>query len=201
MSKTAATPDNASSSNVILVVMVAIWLIATIAFFVWLAFVDQFLWMLIAGLLVPVLFSLWLVPPAIAVLVFIARLRQRQYGAASLSALVPFAGLLLLTAGPYLGAFIRFAIERPIYEARINAARAGAIDFKIVSGTPIVAFFPWGGSAFASYGVVFDESDVIAKPLPERQAAWRYRAVPGELLCGGGAERLSGHFYLGHFAC
>lgn len=79
--------------------------------------------------------------------------------------------------------------------------RAGGVDFEIVSGSPTVAFFPWGGTAVASYGVVFDESDMITKSLADRQQGWRYRGVPGELLCSGSVWRLSGHFYMTHFAC
>jgi hypothetical protein len=202
MSNTAAAMTAGQpSGRRIFGIVVAIWLIATIAFFVAMTFVDEFLQRLLSALAAPALFALYIVVPACAIGIGFGRLRRHEYRAAAFAACVPVIAFFLLSYGPSIGVVIRFAIERSAYVARIEAARAGAIDFGIVSGSPLVAFFPWGGSAVGSYGVVYDESDVIAKPLAERQAAWRYRGVPGELLCAGDAWRLSGHFYMGHFAC
>jgi uncharacterized membrane protein YhaH (DUF805 family) len=182
-------------------IVVVIWLIASVAFFVATTFVDEFLQRLLSVLAAPALFALYIVVPACAIGVAFRRLSRHEFRAAAFAACVPVIAFFLLSYGPAIGIVIRFAIERPAYVARIEAVRAGAVDFGIVSGSPIVAFFPWGGTAVGSYGVVYDESNVIAKPLAERQAAWRYRGVPGELLCDGDAWRLSGHFYIGHFAC
>jgi hypothetical protein len=179
---------------------VGLWLAVSVMFCVGLTFVDEFFWPLVVVLAVPLLL-LYLSLPICAAVLAVCRLKRSEYQSATFLLFVPVVAIYLLFRGPSIGAFIRFTVEYPNYMARIDAARAGSVDFEIVSGSPIVAFFPWGGTAVNSYGVVFDESDVIARPLSERQQAWRYRAVPGELLCSGSAWRLSGHFYMGHFAC
>lgn len=181
--------------------VVCVSLATTIAFFIGLTFVDEFFWPLLAASAGPVLFALWLSVPVAAVVVLVRRLRRRDYLAAMFPALVPIVGLVLVYHGPYIGAFIRFMIERPVYAARIRAGHPDGINFEITSGPPLVAFIPWGGTAVMSYGVVFDESDVVTKSLKEREDAWRGRAVPGELLCDGKVVPFGGHFYMGHFAC
>jgi hypothetical protein len=54
---------------------------------------------------------------------------------------------------------------------------------------------------WTSYGVVFDETDQMAKPLVLRRTAWSGRDVPPELKCEGRVLPVGGHFYLGRFAC
>lgn len=187
-----------SPEDLMLGVATIAWLLATASYC--LKDIDSF-WGMLVGLMSPIIAPFWLAVPAWALVVVVRRLLAKAYVAAALAALIPIVAVTAFQYGPWAGAFIRFAVNRPSYVARIEAARTGAIDFEIVSGAPLVAFFPWGGSAVSSYGVVFDESDVIARPLAQRQSAWRYRAVPGELLCDGSVVRLSGHFYLGRFAC
>jgi hypothetical protein len=182
-------------------VVVSIWLASTLAFFVGLTFVDEFFWPILALLSGPVLLALWLSVPVGSVVVAIRRLRRRDYIGTAFPALVPILAFFLLFHGPYIGAFVRFVIERPAYLARIRAGRSDGINFEITDAPPVVAFIPWGGTAVGTYGVVFDESDVVAKSLAERKAAWRYRGVPGELLCEGSVVGFGGHFYMGHFAC
>jgi len=99
----------------------------------------------------------------------------------------PFYGLLVALAS---------AVVTPL-----EAARAGRDDPDIVTGTSVVAFLPWSGSVTGSYGVVYDESDVIAKPLATRQELWRYHGVPGEFLCDGRVTPLGNHFYMAGFSC
>jgi len=186
------------AGDLILGVAAIAWLIVT-AFYC-ARDVDPFYGLLV-GVMSGVVTPLWLAVPAWALVVVVRRLQARAYVAAGLAALLPAIAVAVPSYGPFLGVFLRFQIERPAYAARIAAARAGRDDPDVFTSPSIVAFFPWSGSAVGSYGVVYDESDVIAKPLARRQELWRYRGIPGELLCDGEAKPLGGHFYIAGFGC
>jgi hypothetical protein len=157
------------------------------------------------GLLVavasPAVTPLWLAVPVWALVVAVRPLWSGAYVAAGLAVLIPVIATAAFYDGPFFGAFFRFELERRGYVARIGAARAGRNDHDIVAKPTVIAFFPWSGSAVGTLGVVYDESDVIAQPLAERQELWRHRRVPGELLCDGSATPLGNHFYMAGFSC
>ncbi len=187
-----------SPGDLILGVATVAWLLVT-AFYC-ARDVDPFYGLLVA-LASTVVTPLWLIVPVWALVVAVRRLRSQAYVAAGLAALIPLVALAVPDYGPSLGVFLRFYLERPGYVARIEAARAGRDDPDIVTGASVVAFFPWSGSATGTYGVVYDEFDVIGKPIAMRQELWRYRPVPGELLCDGKVRPLGNHFYMAGFIC
>ncbi len=65
---------------------------------------------------------------------------------------------------------------------------------------PKLIYFPWGGFVIG-HGVVYDESDEIARPEHERSAGWRSRAAGTELGCGIEEEPAGGHFYIVRTGC
>jgi hypothetical protein len=188
----------------ILALLVVVWLLLCLAFYGYLAFVDRaFLALdpLTRGPVFTLKLLLWLVVPCGAFFMTIARLKRRAYVAAFPTALVVIAGFGVALYGPTIGALLRFEVERPTYVARIEKARAGGIDSEIATGLPILAFFPWGGFVTNTYGVIYDESKMIAEPLAVRRERWRDRVVPDGLLCEGRVTPLHGAFYLGDFVC
>jgi len=181
---------------------VALWTILT-SVYCFGAFIGDNAWFLIALAGVPLL-VFWSAVVLWASGVTAMRLRQRAYGPALCPALVPVLGTAALLYGQHIGDVLRFEIERPSYVAAVAALRAGGRYNDSVEsdpGPPMVAYFPWGGMIWASYGVVFDETDQVAKPAAVRRAAWSDREVPTELKCDGDALPVGGHFYVGRFAC
>ena len=187
-----------SAGDLMLGVAAVAWLLAT-AFYC-ARDTDPFYGLLVA-VASTVVTPLWLAVPAWALVVAVLRLRSRAYVAAALSALLPAIAVAVYDDGPFLGVFLRFQVERPGYVARIEAARAGRDDPNIVAGPTLVAFFPWGGWVTGSFGVAYDESDVIAKPFALRRELWRDRRVPGEFRCDGSVSALGNHFYMAGFSC
>jgi hypothetical protein len=62
--------------------------------------------------------------------------------------------------------------------------------------------FNWGGMVWASSGVVYDESDQVARPQERQSDDWRERASGTELACEGyGVRPLLDHYYLVSFPC
>jgi len=65
--------------------------------------------------------------------------------------------------------------------------------------------FNWGGLLFASRGVVYDETDEVARPDGQRSTAWEKRMKNTDLTCGDThvalMEHLWGHYYVVGFGC
>jgi hypothetical protein len=94
----------------------------------------------------------------------------------------------------YLGNVLHFVVALPYYEHVVAEMPR--------DGHPRLAVFNWGGMVWASYGLVYDESDEVALPPGRQSAAWRSNPNLGELSCGGfGVERLWSHYYLASFPC
>lgn len=181
---------------------VALWTILT-GFYCFGAFIDDGTWFLIAMAGVPVI-VFWIAVMVWAIVLTAVRLRHRAYGPALRTALVPLLGTAAFFYGQNIGDVLRFELERPSYLAAVAALRAGGDHddhVEVHLGPPMVAYFLWGGMIWASYGVVFDETDQVAKPTAARRAAWGDRDVPTELKCEGDALPVGGHFYVGRFAC
>lgn len=181
---------------------VVLWIIMT-AFYCFGAFIDDGTIFLIA-LASPPMLVFWVAVVIWAIGLAIGRVWRRLYRPALVAALVPMVAIGTLRHGRDLGDVVRFEIERPSYVAEIAAARSGIRheQIEVGVGPPMVAFLPWGGFLSTFRGVVFDETDEIAKPLPVRLAAWGDREIPAELKwCSGDVLPVGGHFYIAHFFC
>jgi len=101
------------------------------------------------------------------------------------------------------GDLIRFQIERPELMVRVEAVRAGQkVDADIAdAGPPLLAYFTWGGFLSTHYGVIYDETDNIAKEPAERDAAWNERFAHTEIVCPADIRPAGGHFYIAHISC
>lgn len=114
------------------------------------------------------------------------------------AALIVGAGMFQLDSvrryGNLAGDTLHFAAMYPSYLERIRKLPD--------DGQPKLIVFNFGGMIWASGGVVYDESDEIAKPFVDQSAAWKLRADRTELGCGHYAyTRLFQHFYLADFPC
>jgi hypothetical protein len=181
---------------------VALWIIMT-AFYCFGAFIDDGTIFLIA-IASPPMLVFWVAVVMWAIGLAIGRVWRRLYRSALVAALVPMLAIGTLLHGRDLGDVVRFQIERPSYVAEIAAARSGDRheQIEVAVGPPMVAFLPWGGFLSTFRGVVFDETDEIAKPLSVRLAAWGDREIPAELKsCPGDVLAVGGHFYIAHFFC
>jgi hypothetical protein len=70
------------------------------------------------------------------------------------------------------------------------------------TGQPKLVVFNWGGMVWASYGVIYDESDEAALPAGKQSPDWLTRASRTELACEGySVTPMGGHFYLADFPC
>jgi hypothetical protein len=116
-------------------------------------------------------------------------------------AVLPIAALIVtldplgfLHGCDYLGNVLHFVVARPYYERII----AGLPH----DGGPRIAVFNWGGMVWASSGLVYDESDEVARPAGKQSAAWLASPRLAELSCGGFRARpLWSHYYLVNFSC
>jgi hypothetical protein len=147
----------------------------------------------------------WLSVPVWSIVVAARRFRARAWGAAMIAACFPVLALLLVLEGFYWSDLLRFTLERPNLVAALEAARAGRPSpvprVQIAVGPPTIAFFTWQGFLSSAHGVVYDETDEIAKPAETRSSAWRERLPTHELDCPGDVRRLSGHFYAARLIC
>lgn len=197
-------PSFASTQNPaiwIFWIVALLWLVGSFGLYLGLAYggpVDRIL--IFSGQVTALRIILWIVP-GVAALIALARLRRRAFAAALAPLAVVAAAIAIEGHGPELGTHLRFALERPGYLARIDKVRQGGTDSAVAPGSPIIAFFPWKNGLLDEDGVVYDEADAMAEPLPIRQAQWRDRRIPGYLRCGGPTTPLGGHFYFVIFYC
>jgi len=124
-----------------------------------------------------------------------ARRQSRLPGVLAVAAiLVAFNFFPLVRGCNYLGGALRFSLTHSYYEQQVALLPAG--------DKPRLAVFIWGGMLWASRGVVYDESDEIAKPPGQQSTLWKDKARGGELSCGNwDARRLWSHYYLVGFSC
>lgn len=181
---------------------VALWIILS-GIYCFLAFIDDdILFFTALGSLPLIVF--WVGVVVWSSVLAAMRLWSHAYRPALRAALVLPLATGVIFYGQDVGDVVRFEIERPSYIAAIAAARGGRSDNEHVEidvGPPMVAYFPWGGFLSVSYGVVFDETDQMVKPVAARREAWADRGVPVELKCEGGVLAVGGHFYVGRFSC
>lgn len=105
----------------------------------------------------------------------------------------------LLWAYEYPADAVHFLKELPNYQRAVEALPDDGKRYRE---------FNWGGMLFASRGVVYDETDEIARPPGRQSAAWLARLNNSDLACGldpdvriGIVEPLAGHYYLASFGC
>jgi hypothetical protein len=110
-----------------------------------------------------------------------------------LTALLAFLNIgLTWRAGQVAGDYIHFLAKYPHYRSEISA---------LPSGEPRLLVDNWGGVFIVSHGLVYDESDEIAKPDAERTEAWKKRASRTEAECVYGSTPIGGHFYFVGLHC
>ncbi len=90
---------------------------------------------------------------------------------------------------------IHFALMLPFYEMQIRA---------LPTSEPRIQEFNWGGMLFASYGVLYDETDEIGAPAQSQK--WLVRMHNTDITCGSDApvadvRHMIGHYYLTGFGC
>jgi hypothetical protein len=149
---------------------------------------------------IPALLLGWAIAAGIAGIGAFGAAKRQAWRRAGSSALLPAvvlaAALQLMPfvrSCAFVGDLLNFEIMRPRYLA--EAAQ-------IPADGPRLMVFDRGGMVWASKGVVYDESDEVARPQGAQSAEWRSRASHTELACGGYSVRpLGGHFYLADFPC
>jgi hypothetical protein len=101
------------------------------------------------------------------------------------------------TAYQYTANWEHFLMMRPRYDAKVAHLPNNGERF---------AEFNWGGLAYASRGVVYDETDEIARPQGRQSRRWIGRMKNTDLLCGESeftapVEPLGDHYYATSFGC
>ena len=150
---------------------------------------------------IPALLLAWVAAGVAALIAGIRSAMRKDWRQCTLASLLP-AALLVAALDPvrfvrscnYLGDVIHFVAAKPFYDRQIAALSA--------EQGPRLAVFNWGGMVWASFGVVYDESDQVALPSGRQSADWLERAGRSELSCAGyGAQPLWDHYYLASFSC
>jgi hypothetical protein len=150
---------------------------------------------------IPALLLAWAIAGVGALIASVRSAMRKDWIQFALASLLPIA-LIFVALDPigfvrssnYLGDLVHFIVTKPYYD-------------KVIAGLPVdqrprVAVFDWGGMVWASFGVVYDESDQVALPPGRRSADWLERASHSELSCEGyGARPLWDHYYLVSFPC
>jgi len=144
--------------------------------------------------------ALLLVGTAVWGLFLLARFLMRQeWSRAVISGIPPVAVIVAVMTFPQFlyacntaGDVLHFFVARPYYDRAVAS---------LPSTRPRLAVFNWGGMAWASGGLVYDESDEVALPAGRQSAAWKAKAANTELGCGYGIQSLWSHYYLASFAC
>jgi hypothetical protein len=77
----------------------------------------------------------------------------------------------------HIGDVAHFIVAKPSYDRQIAGLSA--------SQGPRLATFDWGGMVWASFGVVYDETDQLSLPRDRQSPDWLERASHTELSCDG----------------
>jgi hypothetical protein len=149
---------------------------------------------------IPVLLIFWAVVALWSLVVCVklgmAKLWRRSCAFAAVTLTI---GLALLQPWSFvrycnhLGNVVHFVVGRPYYDHVIA---------RLPDDGHRLAVFNWGGMAFASHGLVYDESDEVALPPGRQSSTWRSNPNLAELACEGYAvDPLWSHYYLASFPC
>jgi hypothetical protein len=150
---------------------------------------------------IPALFFVWVMAGVGALAASVRSAMRKDWRQCVIASLLPIV-LLVVALDPigfvrscnHIGEVAHFIIAKPYYDRQIAALPAGQ--------GPHLAVFDWGGMAWASFGVVYDETDQVSLPRARRSADWLARASHSELSCEGyGVQPLWDHYYLVSFPC
>jgi len=96
-------------------------------------------------------------------------------------------------AGQFAGDYVHFLAKYPSYRSEISRLPAAEPRFLVDD---------WGGFlSMVSRGLVYDESDEIARPATEQSEAWKKRTSRTLASCVYGYTPIGGHFYLVALDC
>ena len=150
---------------------------------------------------IPALLLIWAITGVAALVVSVRSAMRREWTRSAVALALPVA-LLLVGLDPigfvrscnHIGDVVHFVVGKPYYDRAVAALPAGE--------APRLAVFDWGGMAWASTGLVYDETDQVALPKGRQSADWLAAASHSELSCGGyGVQPLWDHYYLVSFPC
>jgi hypothetical protein len=150
---------------------------------------------------IPALLFVWVMAGVGALAASVRSAMRKDWRQCAIASLLPIV-LLVVALDPigfvrscnHIGEVAHFIIAKPYYDRQIAALPAGQ--------GPHLAVFDWGGMAWASFGVVYDETDQVSLPRARQSADWLARASHSELSCEGyGVQPLWDHYYLVSFPC
>jgi hypothetical protein len=150
---------------------------------------------------IPALLFAWVIAGVGALIVGIRSATRKDWRRCAIASLLPIA-LIVVALDPLrfvracnrIGDVAHFIAAKPYYDRQIAALPAGE--------GPRLAVFDWGGMVWASFGVVYDETDQVSLPPDRQSAKWRERASRTALSCEGyDARPLWDHYYLVSFPC
>ena len=149
----------------------------------------------------------WASVPILAFLIALNSIRTGDALAGMRWLVLPAIAIVFLLPGALIGERTRFYLTRASYDRVVSEVAAGRCDNLLAppwhSGVdglecgksgPII--FDWGGLGSVWYGVVYDPSDQIGKPVKERSGDWRQRTTGQMLGCSWAGASLGGHYYL-----
>jgi hypothetical protein len=150
---------------------------------------------------IPALLFLWVIAGLSALILSIRSAMKKEWRRCLLAAILPVV-LLIVAFDPirfvrscdYVGDVIHFIAMRSYYDRKMAALPADQ--------RPPLVVFDWGGMAFASHGLVYDETDQVSLPRRRQSVDWLAQAGRTELSCEGyGVQPLWDHYYLVDFPC
>jgi hypothetical protein len=151
---------------------------------------------------IPALLIAWAMAGVGALWIAVRSAMRKDWRQCLVASLLPIVLLVVVAFDPvrfvracnYIGDVAHFIVAKPYYDRQIAALPAGQ--------GPRLATFDWGGMVWASFGVVYDETDQLSLPRGRQSPDWLERASHTELSCEGyDAQPLWDHYYLVSFAC
>lgn len=175
-----------SARDIAFTVSVVIWWLVTLAGLAAMPWIADFFVTLFTNAwpALVIVTVLWATVPILATILTIRRFRTGDPGGALRLLPLPIAAIALWFFGADIAILWRFHVERPAMMETIAARRPPG-------GEAFLTYFKWHGIADQERGVLFDESDEIAKPVTQRSAKWKQTAV----RCFTPGNPLGGHFY------
>jgi hypothetical protein len=147
----------------------------------------------------------WLLVPVFASVLAAVRFWQARYWMAGRLLLLPILCVVVFWYGYAWGDRVWFELHRPTYEKAVAEFTSGScqsVDWvhfqpkigQLDCGPPIVAVFEFGSFLSMWHGVVYDQSDELAKETGKRSAGWTNRPAASWLSCSDVYQNLDGHY-------
>jgi hypothetical protein len=145
-------------------------------------------------------FALWIMTAAFALGLVITSALARNWAWCLAAAPLPLTALLVALnfgtawrAGQFAGDYVHFLVKYSSYRSEITKQQNEGSRFLVDD---------WGGPLpHVSRGLVYDETDEIAKPAGEQSEEWKDRVRGSEGQCIQGYTPIGGHFYLVALDC